>query len=74
MMLFAMVACSTDDANNEPPTGPARRTVVVYMAGENNLSSYVEDDLWEMKVGRTKAAANENLVVFVDRQPNTAKP
>ena len=74
MMLLALVACSTDDANNAPPAGPARRTVVVYMAGENNLSNYVEDDLWEMKTGRAKAAANENLVVFVDRQPNKTKP
>ena len=71
--MTALVACQSDD-ETPAPTPPARRTVVVYMAGENDLSSYLQGDLNEIKAGRRQAAANENLVVFVDRASSTEKP
>ena len=71
-ILFA--ACSKDDDSYEAPPEPAQRTVIVYMSGENNLSSYLQNDLNEMKSGRQQVAANENLVVFVDRASTTEMP
>ena len=42
-MLGVMAACSSDD--DDPGSGfvpqPSERTVIVYMAGENNLTAYV---------------------------------
>ena len=68
------MACSKDDAPQDQPVIPARRTVVVYMSGENNLSPYLSDDLYELKIGRQRVGQNERLVVFVDRQSTTEKP
>ena len=67
-----LTACQSDDA--ESPTPQARRTVVVYMSGENNLSGYLQDDINEIIYGRQLAPANDNLVLFVDRASSTEKP
>ena len=67
-----LTACQSDDA--ESPTPQARRTVVVYMSGENNLSGYLQDDINEIIYGRQQAPANDNLVLFVDRASSTEKP
>ena len=72
--LFLIVtSCSKDDSPATPPE-PAQRTVIVYMAGENNLTSYIQNDLNEMKEGRKQVTDNENLVVFVDRASDVEKP
>lgn len=72
--LFLMVtSCSKDEPTQEPEV-PARRTVIVYMAGDNNLSSYLQSDLNEMITGRKQVGRDESLLVFVDRSSATAKP
>ena len=72
--LFLMVtSCSKDEPTQEPEV-PARRTVIVYMAGDNNLSSYLQSDLNEMINGRKQVGRDESLLVFVDRSSATAKP
>lgn len=75
-LLLCLVACSKDDASDNPTPPPARRTVVVYMSGENNLESYdyLESDLAEMKTGRRLAGEDERLVVFVDKLARGVKP
>lgn len=72
MMLFT--ACSKDDDDAPTPQGPAQRTVVVYMSGENSLTGFIHNDLEEMKKGRLNVAATENLLVFVDGVSQTEKP
>ena len=67
------VACSKDDTT-PPSIGPARRTVIVYMSGENNLSRYVNNDLNEMVNGRKLVGDDEHLVVYVDRASTQEKP
>ena len=67
-----LTACQSDDA--ESPTPQARRTVVVYMSAENNLSGYLQSDINEIIRGRQQAPANDNLVLFVDRASSTEKP
>ena len=71
--ILLLTACSKDD-EKETPAVPADRTVIVYIAGENNLSSFIQGDLNEMKAGRQQVTTNESLVVFVDKASNTEKP
>jgi len=76
-VLLGLTACSSDDAGKDSPTPPAstaRRTVVVYMSGENNLSGYLDSDINEMKAGMKSVAADENLVLFIDRASTAEKP
>ena len=72
MALAALTGCHKDDP--EPET-KADRTVVIYMAAENNLGfekdagqimRYAYDDLKEIKQGM-KTMGNNHLVVYVDK-------
>ncbi len=69
--ILVCISCSKDEA---PYVGPAQRTVIVYMSGENKLSGYIEKDLSEMKTGRQQVTASEHLVVFVDKANSNEKP
>ena len=69
-----VTACSKDEDNSSTPPEPARRTVIIYMSGENNLTYYIQSDLNEMMEGRKQVTANENLVVFVDKASISEKP
>ena len=78
-ILFAIIAaaaltgCHKDDSE---PTGKAGRTVLIYMAAENNLGyeqelgsgidRYANDDILEIKEGM-KTIGNNHLVVYVDK-------
>lgn len=64
-------ACSSND-EPEPPMDP-ERTVLIYMAGENNLSEFVSKDLKEMKEGSKSLDNRHNLIVYVD-QANSIPP
>ena len=56
-LFILFTACSKDDDSYEAPPEPARRTVIVYMSGDNDLTSYVQSDLSEMKTGRKQVAS-----------------
>lgn len=62
-LLFA--ACHHDDAPEE--TTSSERTVLVYMAAENSLSDFANEDLREMKVGSKSLNDRQNLIVYVDQ-------
>lgn len=73
-LLLALASCTQDDpAADEPrmpgipeqPRGPFERTVLIYMSGENNLSSYISQELVELRQG-SKGIGNNALVVYVD--------
>ena len=49
----------------QQPQEPFDRTVLVYVAGENNLSSFIASELVEMRQG-SKNLGNNALVVYVD--------
>ncbi len=55
----------------EEPEKTARRTVIIYMAGENSLTAYYRDDINEMLLGKGQIPLDCNLVVYVD---NTSMP
>lgn len=51
-----------------------QRTVMVYMSGDNDLSSYAQMDINEMIAGASNIPTKNNLVVFVDRQKTGERP
>ena len=67
MVATALLAAGCSSNDNEEPKQPAKRTVMVYMAGENNLSSYAQQDINEMIDGVKSISKWDNLIVFVDR-------
>lgn len=72
-LALSLGCCTEDDDYQEPhvprmpeqPRGPFDRTVLVYMSGENNLSSYISQELTELRQG-SKGIGNNALVVYVD--------
>ncbi len=84
MVVVMMTACSNDDYAIEivppmPMNGETRivaqsKTVLVYMAGRNDLSDMVINDLNEMKQGSKRLGSGDNLLVFVRRDETDALP
>ena len=69
--LVGLSSCSHDDADDGPDpwtTGKAERTVLVYMAADNNLSSYgfQRSDMEELIEGSRQLTDKQRLLVFVD--------
>lgn len=58
MLLPLLCACGKDDPQPEPLQGPARRTVLVYGAAFNSLSSDLGNDMDEMRQGFLDAGAD----------------
>ena len=52
---------------------PAERTVLVYLAGKNNLSQSLQTNLEQMKAG-SRLIGNNTLLVFVRRDMHREKP
>ena len=65
-LLTALYSCHHDNDDKVPEDNTARRTVLVYMAAENNLMSFAKNDLAEMKTGSKSLAKDQNLIVYVD--------
>lgn len=76
-LMVLMTACSEDEifTTRGDGSGVANpKTVLIYMAGKNNLSSDLEKDLKEIKEGSRQIGENDNLLVFVRREAGTEKP
>ena len=86
MTLFALVTltgmsscCHDDDDEPDPWTvGKAERTVLVYMAAENNLTSnygirYMQNDFREMLEGSRQLTDKQRLLVFMDSLSGNTK-
>ena len=80
VMVAMMTACSNDDVfepvqptpdKGKSKIGSQTKTVLVYMAGRNDLTHAVEDDLKEMKQGSKSLSDEDNLLVFVRRNIDT---
>ena len=71
-LLAGLTSCHKDD--DAPEDNRARRTVLVYMAAENNLNPYADNDLEEMMTGSLKLAEDQNLIVYVDKAGASTTP
>ena len=78
MMAWTFVSCDKDDSDPEDPT--AERTVLIYMAAQNNLTydnyygkRYAKYDLEEIKQAIPQLG-NDHLVIYVDKakDPNSS--
>ena len=64
LLSLLLTSCHKDD---EPQTTPYRRTVLVYLAADNNLSSFALEDLAEMKEGMAQVSDGMlHLLVYID--------
>jgi len=62
-------ACSSSSDEDEPAPKPAdTRTVLVYMAAENNLDAFSEYDINEMKEGSKTLSDDDRLIIYCDNQ------
>ena len=76
LLAIFFAACGSDntpDPGPEPPAGQSERTVLVYMAAQNNLSSFSALDIEEMKKGSLSLNDKQNLILFVDDQSSKDK-
>lgn len=64
LIFMLLLACNRDKDKESEDTIPAFRTVIVYMAADNDLSSDALADIEEMKAGYAEAGVN--LIVFAD--------
>lgn len=76
LMMIALAAtlysCHKDD--DDPVDKRAQRTVLVYMAAENNLMRFASDDLEEMMLGSLSLKEDQNLIVYVDKANSSTTP
>ena len=70
LSLFSLLLCVACEKEDEPVIEQEPgRTVLVYIAADNNLSSSVEGDLSMMELGLQGAdMRNGNLLAYVDRR------
>ena len=66
LMLFAMLACGGDDPVVEPAPVPVRRTIIVYVTADNNISSQLQNDITEMIEGSKSLPDDCRLILFSD--------
>lgn len=70
-----VVGCSKDHNGDDPtPKTKARRTVIVYISADNNLSSWVSTNLYEMINGSTGIPSDCHLLLYVDRANTSDMP
>ena len=61
-LFFLFTACESEDPI--PPKPTSNRTVIVYMAGDNNISRFMQDNINGMQAAFDND--NYNLVVYAD--------
>ena len=76
LLAICFAACGSDDTPEPAPTptppptptpvSEDERTVLIYMAAQNNLSGYAHYDLEEMKEGSLSLNDNQNLIVYAN--------
>ena len=71
LVLFLCVSCKDE---LELPKTTWKRVVVVYMMGENSLSTYAQRDLNEMREAMRTIPDSCQLVVFFDNSRNEINP
>ena len=63
-ILFA--SCKKKDKSEEDVYADVDNVVLVYMAAENSLCDFADDDIYEMCVGARKMGKHDRVIVYVD--------
>ena len=66
MACLLLAACHKD--KKEEPKQPDTQSVLVYIAGDNNLWDFISSDMSQMKTGSKQLAEDCNLLLFVDEK------
>lgn len=67
VLLFALLALAGCTKDGEDPRYPhSSRVVLVYMAGDNSLGGYVQDNLDAMMRGMASAPSGSRTIAYVD--------
>ena len=77
VLVISFASCGSDDTPEPEPTPPvttSERTVLVYMAADNNLNNFSVIDLNEMLTGSKSLSDKQNLVIFVDQKDSKKTP
>lgn len=64
--VLTLTACHKD--KNEEPKQPDTQSVLVYIAGDNNLQDFIIDDVRQMMTASEQLADDCNLILFVDQK------
>lgn len=65
--VLMLTACYKDKHEDEPKQ-PATQSVLVYIAGDNNLQQFIIDDVKQMMEGSKLLSKDCNLLLFVDQK------
>lgn len=65
LMLFASCEKNNDTESSVYPT--AQRTVIIYMAGENDLSTFVDENLSQIETGSKQIPTDCRLIAYIDK-------
>ena len=68
--VLVLCACKNESSENSI----FDRTVLVYMAGENNLDEFIDSELEQMKQGSKDIGDRNRFIVYVDRADTKTKP
>ena len=58
----------------DEPRAEAERTVIIYMAADNNLTNSIKLDTIEMKRGKDMIPENVNFIIYLDDKGSKNKP
>lgn len=72
--LLGVITSCHHNEEEDPADKTSRKTILVYMAAENNLARFATDDLNEMKKGSLELSEDQNLIVYVDRAGSNTSP
>ena len=61
-----LTACHKHKHDDEQPK--ANLSVLVYIAGDNNLNSYIDDDVHQIMEGSRSLNKQQNLILFIDQK------
>ena len=62
--ILALSACND---SLDIPDEPEDSVAIIYWMGDNNLSSWAEDDITELVQGKDNIPANSKIVIYVDK-------
>lgn len=69
-LLFPLLMACDENTSEVKEDVTSSHTVLVYMAAENTLSSYVADDVKEMLAGKSALTDNDHLIIYIDDTTN----